>query len=148
MNITILRSLFERDLNKLKSEIAAYTNEQNLWRVENDITNCGGNLCLHLIGNLNAFIGAALGHTGYIRQRELEFSQKDVSKADLIFQIEETIKTVDQSLEKLSEEELIKEYPLVVFKKPMTTGYFLMHLTTHLTYHMGQINYHRRLLDH
>lgn len=147
MSLKTLEKLFKRDLEKLKLEISAYANEDTLWKTDKKITNCGGNLCLHLIGNLNAFIGAELGQTGYIRQRELEFSQKNVPKLELIAQIEGTIETIDSTLKSLPEEALALEYPLLVFKEKTTTGYFLTHLATHLTYHLGQINYHRRLLD-
>ncbi len=147
MSIKNLRMLFKKDLHKLKAEVDAYTNEDKLWATADGISNCGGNLCLHLVGNLNAFIGAELGKSGYIRRRELEFSQKNIPRATLISQIEETIAIVDSTLEKLSEADLLNEYPIAVFKEPMTTGYFLMHLATHLTYHLGQVNYHRRLLD-
>lgn len=142
-----LQSIYQRDLAKLKKEILAYQDEQNLWRIDKNITNCGGNLCLHLVGNLNHFIGAYLGNTGYVRQRSLEFSLKDVPRATLIEQIEATAIMIDQTLQQLTEADLAKEYPIIVFKEKMTTGWFLMHLTTHLTYHLGQINYHRRLLD-
>lgn len=147
MLIKTLRELFKRDLNKLKSEIESYTIESNMWLADRDITNCTGNLCLHLLGNLNAFIGAELGHSGYIRQRNLEFSQKNVPRSVLIAQIEETILIVDDALKNISEQTLSSEYPLLVFKEKTTTGYFLMHLTTHFAYHLGQVNYHRRLLD-
>lgn len=147
MNITILRLLFKRDLNKLKAEVEAYSTEDKLWLTSEGISNCGGNLCLHLVGNLNAFIGAELGNSGYIRHRELEFSQKNVPKAALISQVENTILIVDSTLEKLSAEDLNIEYPIVLLKEPITTGYFLMYLATHLAYHLGQVNYHRRLLD-
>lgn len=143
-----LRQVFKRDLNKLVTEVKAYSSEDKLWLTTEGISNCGGNLCLHLIGNLNTFISAELGNSGYIRQRELEFSQKNVPITELISQIENTILTVDSTLEKLSEKELNLEYPIIVFKDKMTTGYFLMHLATHLAYHLGQVNYHRRLLDH
>jgi uncharacterized damage-inducible protein DinB len=143
-----LRQVFKRDLNKLITEVKAYSSEDKLWLTTEGISNCGGNLCLHLIGNLNAFIGAELGNSGYIRQRELEFSQKNVPIAELISKIENSILTIDSTLDKLSEKELNREYPIIVFKDKMTTGYFLMHLATHLAYHLGQVNYHRRLLDH
>jgi len=146
MSIQNLRQLFRRDLNKLKLEVEAYSNDDKLWLTPKGISNCGGNLCLHLVGNLNAFIGAELGKSGYVRQRELEFSQKNLPREALISQIEKTITIVDNTLEKLSEEDLFHEYPLLVFKEKMTAGYFLMHLATHLAYHLGQINYHRRLL--
>jgi len=142
-----LRSLFNRDLNKLKTEIEAYQNEENLWKTDKNIANSAGNLCLHLVGNINNFIGAQLGNTGYIRHRELEFSLKDVPRAELIEKVEATIAMIDSVLPQLSEEDLKKEYPLVVFESKMTTDYFLIHLVAHLDYHLGQINYHRRLLD-
>ncbi|MEM1120410.1 MAG: DinB family protein [Bacteroidota bacterium] len=142
-----LQSLYRRDLDKLKVEIQAYQNEQNLWIIDQGITNCGGNLCLHLVGNLNHFIGTYLGEIGYVRQRPLEFSLKDVPRTTLLQQVDDTIKMIEQTLNQLTEADLAKDYPIIVFKEKMTTGWFLMHLTTHLTYHLGQINYHRRLLD-
>ncbi|MBC6113150.1 DUF1572 family protein [Pedobacter fastidiosus] len=145
--IETLKALFTRDLERLRKEIELYNNEHNLWKIEADILNSAGNLCLHLIGNLNTYIGKKIGKTDYIRNRELEFSLKDIPKLELLKKIDETILVVNQSLGKLSEEELQNEYPIIVFDKPTTYEYFLIHLTTHLGYHLGQINYHRRLLD-
>lgn len=147
MIIESLRSLYSRDLNKLKAEIASYRNEEALWKTDRNIANSAGNLCLHLVGNLNHFIGAELGKTGYVRNRELEFSLKDIPQTELLAMAEATTTMVDQVLSQLTPEDLEKEYPLVVFEDKMTTGYFLIHLITHLDYHLGQINYHRRLLD-
>ncbi|WP_426481242.1 DinB family protein [Chryseobacterium sp. R2ACT005] len=142
-----LRSLYNRDLNKLKSEIEAYQHEENLWKIDKSIANSAGNLVLHLVGNLNHFIGTHLGNTGYVRHRDLEFSLKDIPRAELIEKIEATAAMIDSVLPQLSDDDLKKEYPLVVFENSMTTDYFLIHLIAHLDYHLGQINYHRRLLD-
>lgn len=142
-----LKTLFNRDLNKLKSEIGAYKNEANLWIIDKSIANSAGNLCLHLIGNLNTYIGATLGGSNYIRNRELEFSLKDIPKQKLINMIEATIIVVNETLGKITEEQLNSEYPTLVFQEKTSTEFFLVHLTTHLAYHLGQINYHRRLLD-
>ncbi|MEN8192926.1 MAG: DinB family protein [Bacteroidota bacterium] len=147
MLIETLKSLFERDLKRLKSEIESYKNEKNLWRTEMDVTNSAGNLCLHLIGNLNTFIGQQLGRTNYIRHRELEFSSKDISRTELVKKIDETITMVEKTLDKLTDDQMAKEYPVLVFEHKTSTEYFLVHLTTHLAYHLGQINYHRRFLD-
>jgi uncharacterized damage-inducible protein DinB len=147
MLIETLKKLFNRDLNKLKSEIELYKDEKKIWYIEKGIANSAGNLCLHLVGNLNHFIGAEIGKTGYVRVRELEFSSKDISKIELISKVEETIKVVDSSLDKIRGEDLEEEYPLLVFDKKTSTEYLLVHLSSHLTYHLGQINYHRRLLD-
>lgn len=147
MIIEILQNLFSRDLNKLKVEISSYKTESNIWSVDKNISNSAGNLCLHLIGNLNTYVGAALGNTGYIRNRELEFSLKDISQKELINKIEETIAVVNKSVSELSEEKLKDDFPLLVFENKTSTEFMLIHLATHLAYHLGQINYHRRLLD-
>lgn len=143
----VLKELFRRDLGILKQEIGAYKSEQKLWYIEKNIANSGGNLCLHLVGNLNAFIGAELGGTGYIRNRPLEFSTKNVPQQKLLQMIDDTAAVIDATLDKLTDQDLENEYPKLVFEQKTTTGYFLGHLAVHLTYHLGQINYHRRLLD-
>jgi uncharacterized damage-inducible protein DinB len=142
-----LKSIFERDLKQLKLEIGLYQQESNLWLTKKGISNAAGNLYLHLIGNLSHFIGAQLGHTGYVRNRPLEFSDKDVPRAALLESIDQVIAKIGKTLDGLDDAELEKNYPLIVFEKEMTTGYFLIHLSTHLSYHLGQINYHRRLID-
>jgi uncharacterized damage-inducible protein DinB len=147
MIIATLKTLYKRDLNRFMLEIEAYKNEDKIWAISPNISNSAGNLCLHLIGNLNTYIGAQFGNTGYIRDRENEFLLKNVPRADLIHQIKETIKIIEDSLDNVSEQELDAEYPILVFDTKTTTGYFLIHLATHLTYHLGQVNYHRRLLD-
>ncbi len=80
MIIDSLSNIFVRDLNRLRNEIEQYKTEPNLWIVDSGISNSAGNLCLHLIGNLNTYIGAELGKSGYVRNRELEFSDKDISQ--------------------------------------------------------------------
>jgi uncharacterized damage-inducible protein DinB len=146
MLIETLKSLFNRDLNKLKAEIELYETDSQLWLIDKNISNSAGNLCLHLIGNLNTYIGAELGKTGYVRDRPLEFSLKNVSKEELISKIDQTILVVNNALDSVTEADLESIYPQIVFEKEMTTGFFLVHLSTHLAYHLGQINYHRRLI--
>ncbi|GAB2548883.1 DUF1572 family protein [Spirosoma aerophilum] len=147
MLIQTLKKLFHRDLVRLREEITLYHNEETLWQIEQGIANSAGNLCLHLIGNLNTYLGAELGKTGYIRHRELEFSLKDIPRTELLEKIDETILVVDNALNSVTDSQLDEEYPLLVFDEKTSTGYFLVHLATHLGYHLGQINYHRRLLD-
>jgi len=147
MILQTLKTLFNRDLDKLKFEIESYEFEKQIWAIDKNISNSAGNLCLHLIGNLNTYIGAEIGKTGYVRNRPLEFSLKDIPKSELISKIENTIEAVNKSLDSLTEKDLEQIYPQIVFEKEMTTGFFLIHLSTHLAYHLGQINYHRRLLD-
>lgn len=143
----VLRGIFRRDLEKLATEITLFRLEENIWRVRTGISNSAGNLCLHLIGNLNTYIGAGLGDTAYVRDREAEFSLKSIPAAVLLKNIADTIVVVDTTLQQLTGEEMDKDYPILVFEKKTTVGYFLVHLATHLSYHLGQINYCRRLLD-
>ena len=145
--ITSLKIIFKRDLQKLKAEIELYKKEDFIWVVENEITNSAGNLVLHLIGNLNMYIGAEIGKTNYTRNRALEFSQKNISKKQLLLDIDTTILVVENALNKLTEEDLKIEYPLLVLDKKTSTEYLLIHLSTHLAYHLGQINYHRRMVN-
>jgi uncharacterized damage-inducible protein DinB len=142
-----LIKIFNRDLNHLKENINAYKDEKNLWLLPEGIGNSAGNLCLHIAGNLNAFIGEKLGNTEYIRQRDLEFSKKNIPREELIRQIDDVMIVVETTLISLTENDLKLEYKRKVFEEDMTTEFFLVHLTTHLTYHLGQINYHRRLLE-
>ena len=143
----VLAKLFERDLAKLKAEIKQYSNEADLWKTSGEITNSAGNLTLHLIGNLKHFIGATLGNSGYVRNRDLEFSDNGVPRADLLTGIDETIDVVTSTLSNLSDEDIEKIYPIEVFGEPLTTEFFLVHLAGHLNWHLGQIDYHRRLIE-
>ena len=150
MIIIILKNLYDRDLKKLRTEIESYRDEAAMWKVDAEITNSAGNLFQHLVGNLKSFIGANLGNSRYVRQRDLEFSKKNTPRAELLQMIDETAEAVAATLDELTPDQLEQEYPIVVFAdrtEPMTTGWFLIHLATHLNYHLGQINYHRRLFD-
>jgi hypothetical protein len=147
MVIETLKTLFNRDLNKLRNEIELYQNEKTIWHFDKGISNSGGNLCLHLVGNLNAYIGVGLAKTGYVRQRDLEFSLNDIPKDELLKKIDDTIKVVEDGLNNLTESQMTEDFPVIIWDKPTEIEYTLIHLTTHLNYHLGQINYHRRLLD-
>ncbi len=142
-----LLQLLTRDLTKLRSEISLYTDEGKIWIIDKKISNSAGNLCLHLVGNLNNYIGAELGGTGYIRDRDLEFSARNIPRKDLLIKIDGTLEMLRNTLPSITDADLQKEYPKLVLEKKTSTEFLLIHLATHLTYHLGQINYHRRLLD-
>ncbi len=142
----ILAELYERDLNKLKAEMEQYENEADIWMSAGEIANPAGALCLHIAGNLRHFFGSVLGGTDYVRNRDAEFALRDVSRSELLSEVDAALADVKATLAKLTDEDFDETYPLEVFGKPMQTGYFLTHLTTHLNYHLGQINYHRRLI--
>ncbi len=142
-----LSELFERDLQKLRTEVNLYKDEANLWIIKDDISNSAGNLCLHLLGNLNHFIGEALGNSGYVRHRDDEFSLKHIPRQDLILNIDNCILVLKNTFSKLAEEDMEKNFPLEKHGAIVSNTHMLLHLLGHLSYHLGQINYHRRLLD-
>ena len=140
----LLLEIYERDLNNLKKEINLYADETKLWVLKDGVTNSAGNLTLHLIGNLNHFFGATLDNNGFVRDRDSEFSLKNVARADLNARIEEALTVVKQTLNNLSDADFAKDYPLKFNDQIVKTDFFLVHLATHFTFHLGQINYHRR----
>ncbi|MES2330598.1 MAG: DinB family protein [Bacteroidota bacterium] len=141
-----LAKLFERDIQRLKTEIDAYHDEKKLWIALPGTSNPGGNLCLHLLGNLQHYIGGVLGRSGYVRDRPKEFSNKDIPVAELTTMIDHTVSVVTKTIRSLDKETLAADYPEKVFEYDMTAEYFLLHLLAHLNYHLGQINYHRRMI--
>ena len=149
MNASFLHTLadiFQSQINNLEKEIDSF-DEELLWDVKPGISNSAGNLALHLVGNLNYYIGSVIGKTGFIRNRENEFSARGILAAELIKMIQDTRTMIaDVLLTKLPESALEQEYPVIVIEKPMTYQYFMVHLSAHLGYHSGQINYLRRIL--
>jgi len=143
MNITIF---FERDLDKLIEEINLYKNENDIWKTKEGINNSAGNLVLHLLGNLNHFIGKTLGNRDYIRKRDEEFSLKNIPREKLIADINSLKETIKNTLPKLSHEDLKKDFPLKIRDESFSTENMLIYLLAHLNYHLGQINYLRRMM--
>jgi uncharacterized damage-inducible protein DinB len=145
--LNTLSELFGRELHKLEEEIKSFSNESLLWKTTGEIKNSAGNLCLHLCGNMQHFIGAGLGKSGYIRNRDAEFSSKNISREKLVEEIQKTKESVAGSLKKISDADLQAVYPQNFLGKDVTTEYFLIHLLSHFDYHLGQINYLRRIIE-
>ena len=140
-----LLSLFDRDLSLLAKEVGLYANDESLWALAPGIANSGGNLVLHLCGNLRHYIGFHLGGIEYRRDRVAEFSVRGLSRAELLARIEVARQAV-ATLATLDAARLDETFPEEALGFPMTVGFFLIHLNGHLRYHTGQVNYHRRLL--
>ena len=144
----VLAQLFERDLLRLRQEILLYKKEENMWVISGNINNSGGNLCLHLIGNLKTFIGNGLSTIGYRRDRPFEFEGKNVPRQTLIADLEDTILIVKTSIASLSDQDILtKDFPIVIWEEKTKMHFTLLHLHSHLNYHLGQVNYHRRMID-
>jgi DinB family protein len=135
-----------RDLKALGREVEAYPDDASLWRTPPGITNSGGTLALHLAGNVQHFFGAVLGGSGYVRDRNAEFSRRDVPRSEIAEQIQAAVAAVERYLPKVSDATMAADYPEQIAGHTIVTGEWLVHLVAHLGYHLGQVNYHRRLV--
>jgi hypothetical protein len=143
---TQLSSLFARDLGRLIQQIEAFPDDESLWRALPGITNPAGNLALHLEGNLREYIGRQLGQHAYTRQRPLEFSTKSISRAEVAERIGELHRSIPAIIEGLRADQMEADFPEAVLGAPISTQQFLLHLYGHLSWHLGQIDYLRRIL--
>ncbi len=143
MNIS---NFFERDLDKLSEEINLFKNENDIWKTKEGINNSAGNLVMHLLGNLNHFIGKTLANTDYVRKRDEEFSVKNVPREKLISDVNSLKEIIKTTLPKLSSEDLKKDFSLQIRDQTFSTENMLTFLLAHLNYHLGQINYLRRMM--
>jgi hypothetical protein len=141
-----LAALFARDLTRLQQEIAAFSGDQALWQAVPGVTNPAGNLVLHLEGNLREYIGRQLGGIAYTRQRGLEFSQQGFTCEDLAARAAQLSATIPGVIASLTEEQLNAEFPERVAGSPLSSRQFLFSIYGHLNYHLGQIDYIRRVL--
>ncbi len=146
MLTTYLTAIISRELRALSREIRSFPDDETLWRRPPGVTNSAGTLALHLTGNLRHFVGAKLGATGYRRDRQAEFSQRGLSREELARQVEETVSVVESVLPQVTTETLAQDFPEAVGGQTIRTDEFLLHLATHLAYHLGQLDYHRRLV--
>jgi hypothetical protein len=141
-----LEKILLRDLDKLEGELKQYPDEASIWKLGGLIKNSAGTLCLHLCGNLQHYIGVGLGKSNYVRNRDNEFAARNIERKTLLEEIGRTREAVKNALHKADPAILETEYPLPVFDYPMTVQYFMIHLAAHFEYHLGQVNYHRRML--
>lgn len=142
-----LANFYERDIRKLIEEVNLFRNEENLWRTWGSVKNSSGNLVLHIVGGLNHLIGATLAQTGYVRNRDQEFIKKGVAREELVAQLEALVPMINKTLNALTPEQMEGEYPIFFDKPKTTTGYVVVQLLAHLNYHLGQVNYLRRVLE-
>lgn len=136
--------IFARDLATLRGEVLSYPDDDSLWVLPPGAPNSGGTLILHLCGNLRHFVGAGLGGSGYVRDREGEFSTRDVSRAELAALVHVTAAEVELSLAALDAARLDEQMTIGTTACSVSRG--LLHLAVHLTYHLGQLDYHRRIV--
>jgi uncharacterized damage-inducible protein DinB len=141
-----ITEIFDRDIQKVIDEISKYENEDDLWILPSGINNSAGTLALHIAGNLQHFIGAVMGNSGYERNREEEFDARDLSQNEILSELNKAKLIVHQTLSNMEPEYINENFPSKFQERIITNQYLLIYLSGHLSYHLGQINYHRRLL--
>ena len=141
-----LQALLHRELAAVRRSVDAYPDDTSLWAERPGLPNTGGNIVLHLAGNLQHFFGAVLGKTGYVRERDLEFSRRGLPRAELLTQLDAADKAVDAGMKSVSAERFAQAYPEQVAGRTISTQDFIVHLLSHLAYHLGQLDYHRRVV--
>jgi hypothetical protein len=141
-----VRRLLVRELEAFAREIELFPDDEAVWRTAPGITNSAGNLALHACGNLKHFVGAVLGDTGYVRKRDQEFATRAGTREELVREIRWTRDVVEAVLPRVPEDALAAPYPQPVGGVELPCGRFLLHLATHLSFHLGQASYLRRFL--
>jgi len=141
-----VRTVLLRELDALRRAVAAYPDDASLWERPPGVPNAGGTLALHLAGNLQHYVGAVLGGSGYRRDRDAEFARRDVPRAALLAEIAAARDAVERTFAAMSDEALERAYPEPINGRAVGTADYLVHLATHLAYHLGQLDYHRRVV--
>ena len=141
-----LSILLLRELATFEREMALFPDDESIWKTTRGMANPAGNLALHVAGNLQHFVGAVLGGTGYRRNRELEFSRRTGTRGDVAAELQAAASVVRQVLPGLPEERLAAIYPETLNGHALRTDRFLMHLCVHAGYHLGQAASVRRVL--
>jgi uncharacterized damage-inducible protein DinB len=140
-----LATIIDRDLATLRRELEAYPDDASLWREVPGVANAGGTLALHLTGNLQHYFGALLAGTRYVRDRPSEFSRRNVPRSELLREVDAARSAVRAAAQRVVEAELAEDFPELVGGSRLLTGDYLMHLATHFAFHLGQLDYHRRV---
>jgi uncharacterized damage-inducible protein DinB len=146
MLVSTVAAILDRDMRAVRREIEAYPDERQVWQAVPGMVNSAGTLALHLAGNLQHYIGARLGHTGYLRDRPAEFARRDVSRAELVAELETARSVMASVLARLQDDDLPAQFPEVIGEVRLDTEEYLVHLLVHFAYHLGQIDSHRRVV--
>lgn len=144
---TILAGFYDRDIRRLIEEVNLFSNEEDLWKTQGTVKNSAGNLALHIIGGLNYLIGTTLAQTGYVRNRDQEFTRKGVPRKELVAQLGQLIPMITGTLNAFTPQRMEDLYPFMFDDKDVPNSYVLVQLLAHLNYHLGQVNYLRRVFE-
>jgi uncharacterized damage-inducible protein DinB len=144
--VKMLEGIVLRELGAVRRSVEAYPDDASLWKAPSGLPNTGGTLALHIAGNLQHYFGAVLGKSTYVRNRDAEFARRDVSRAEILNEVDAASAAVELGLRELTEDSLQAPFPVEVGGRRVATADYIVHLLSHLAYHLGQLDYHRRMV--
>lgn len=147
MTHTWIQTQLAQGLRAFMAELDRFADEAQIWAILPGVNNPAGTLALHVSGNLQHFVGACLGNTGYVRDRPREFGIRGLSRAELKTELQRALDVVEAVLPKFDDARLEEDYPEPIEGAPIATGLFLLRLASHLSLHLGQAGYLRRILE-
>ncbi len=130
------------ELGSVVKEMAQSLDEEQFWRKPFTFGNSFGHLVLHLTGNLNYYIGAEIGKTGYVRDRPREFTETERRpKKDVMQRFDDAVKMVVKTIQEQKEEDWAKPYSAKGEEDAGNRWLLVLRCATHLHHHVGQMMY-------
>lgn len=144
MLVQDLKALYLREIATLERELELYPDDASVWQDLPGLPNSAGTLLLHMAGSLQHFFGATFGGTGYVRNREAEFTRRNVPRSNIQEELVHAKMGVQIAFDNLTEDDLEQTFPVQFADAEFTIQLTLLQFLSHLAYHLGQIDYHRR----
>jgi uncharacterized damage-inducible protein DinB len=121
--------------------------DEQFWRKPYPYGNSIGHLVLHLTGNLNYYIGARVAETGYVRDREREFTDvQPPRKEEALRAFDRTITMVVATIRKQTAEDWGKAYTAEREPEARNRMQIFIRCASHAYHHVGQMVYLTREL--
>jgi uncharacterized damage-inducible protein DinB len=144
----LIGSALASELEELRDAVKKLVDplsDEELWNKPLDPGNSMGHLILHLTGNLNHFVGSHLGKTGYVRDRDREFTETNLPKKEALLKgLDDAVGLFRRTVMGLSSEQLKAPFPDARFGLTLNA---LVHWVTHFALHRGQMSYIARLVQ-
>ncbi|MEQ1910163.1 MAG: DinB family protein, partial [Vicinamibacterales bacterium] len=141
-----VQTLLIRELDGLGREVGLFPDDHKLWVTPVGVANSAGNLALHVAGNLQHFVGALLGGSGYVRDRNSEFATRTGTRAQVQHELQAAVQAVESTLARMDTAALQRPMPGAPNGLTIRTDLFLLHLVSHAAFHLGQAGYVRRIV--
>ena len=137
---TVLADRYYANLTRVR-ELAAPLTEKQFWTKPYNYGNSFGHLVLHLTGNLNYYIGAQIAKTGYVRDREREFTEPNPpSKEEALKGLDASVAIVIETVRAQSSEDWSKPYSAVNTNCKIRLD-IILQCAAHMQHHIGQMIY-------